>query len=130
MQIKDSLLQGQQRFNLALGTANFNAWVENARLHSEVEEQRAVELLKIHSAVPSEKIVKLEFEKDSLEDGSNYLEEELMPADYVGNGNRELSKLIRVLFSTEGKPFLAELNAPFFAVPDGNGNLQNILFLE
>ncbi len=131
LQIKDALLQRQQRFNLALGTANFNAWVENARLHSGVEEQQSVDLLHIHSAVPSEKIARLDFEKgDSDDDGSNYLEEELMPADFVGNGNRELSNLFRVLFSTDGKPFLAELNAPYFAVPDGEGNLQNILFLE
>lgn len=131
LQIKDALLRRQQRFNLSLGTANFNAWIENARLHTGLVEQQVAYLLKIHSATPSEKIVRLEFAKEDPDNGGyNYLEEELMPADFVGNGNRELSRLIRVLFSTEGKPFWVELNAPYFAVPDGEGNLQNILFLE
>lgn len=120
----------QVRFNLSLGPANFSAWLENARLHTGIEPQTAVGLVKIHSAVPSDKIARLEFRKDDPEAGYNYLEEELMPADFVADGNRELSKLLRTLFSTQGKPFEAELNAPFFAVPDGAGNLQNILFLE
>jgi CRISPR-associated protein Cas5h len=129
--LRDALLQRQQRFNLALGAANFNAWIENTRLYSGVEVEQASGLIKIHSAAPSEKLGRLDFQKDDPDDGGyNYLEEELMPADFIGNGNRELSKLIRVLFSTEGKPFLAETYAPFFAVPDGEGNLQNILFLE
>lgn len=131
LRIKNALLHQQQRFNLTLGTANFNAWIENAHLHVGIKEQRTTNLLKIHSAAPSEKIVRLEFEKDDPDDdGSNYLEEELMPADFVGNDNRELSKLIRVLLSTKGKPFPAEINTPFFSVPDGDGKLQNILFLE
>lgn len=129
--IKTALFARQQRFNLTLGPANFNAWLENARLHSGAGEQRAAGPTKIHSAAPSEKIARLDFQKDAPDgDGSHFLEEELMPADFVGDGNRELSKLIRVLFSTEGKPFWAELDAPFFAVPDEAGNPQNILFLE
>jgi CRISPR-associated protein Cas5h len=126
----DVLSAGQTRFNLTLGTANFSAWMENAHSHGDIMAQTPAGLMKIHSAVPSEKIVRLDFQKDDPDDGYNYLEEELMPADFVADGNRELSKLLRVLFSTQGKPFLAELNVPFFAVPDTAGELQNILFLE
>jgi len=117
-------------FNLSLGPANFSAWIENARLHSHIVAQEPAGLVKMHSAAPSDKIVRLEFQKDDPDDGYNFLEEELMPADFVANGNRELSKLLRVLFSTQGKPFLVELNAPFFQVLSPDGNLQNILFLE
>jgi CRISPR-associated protein Cas5h len=129
--IKDALLNKRQRFNLALGTANFNAWTEKIHFYNQVETIQRDGLIKIHSAAPSDKIIKIEFEKENTKNGlSNYLEEELMPADFVGNGNRELSKLIRVLFSTDGKPLGAELNAPVYIVPDASGDEQNILFLE
>lgn len=128
--LKSALKDRQQQFNLTLGTANFSAWIENVKLIGHVEEQRSVGWIKLHSAVPSDKITRLDFKKEDFDDGYNFLEEELMPADFKANGNRELSKLIRVLFSTQGKPFPVELNAPFFSVPDTDGNLQNILFLE
>ena len=83
----------------------------------------------MHSAVPSAMIERLDFRKDDPE-GYNFLEEDLLPADFVANDNRELSKLQRVLFSTQGIPFTVILNAPFFQVVDPNGNPQNIVFLE
>lgn len=128
--LKGALLNRQQRYNLTLGTANFSAWIENTQLNSQIIEEKSTGLTKIHSAVPSDKVGKLDFWKEDPEDGYNYLEEELMPADFVVDGDRELSKLMRVLFSTQGIPFSAEINAPFFPVPDEKGNLQNILFLE
>ncbi|MBV6440410.1 MAG: hypothetical protein EPGJADBJ_02079 [Saprospiraceae bacterium] len=131
LQIKAALLDQMQRFNLSLGVANFSAWIENVRMQRDAEAHHSADTVKIHSAVPSDKIGRLDFQKDDPDSGgSNYLEEELMPADFIENGNRELSKLIRVLFSIEGKPFPAELKAPFFIVQDGDGNHQNILFLE
>lgn len=129
-EIRAALLGQDRRFNLALGTASFSAWIENVRVHESVKSSINVGLIKMHSAVPSDRIVRLDFRKDDLEGGYNYLEEELMPADFVGNGNRELSKLLRVLISTQGKPFDVELNTPFYIVPDEMGNPQNILFLE
>ena len=129
-QLRDSLLGQQQHYNLSLGAANFTAWIEHVGLSQAIEPQLKSGLLKIHSAVPSDCIVRLDFSKDDPDAGYNFLEEELMPADFIADGNRELSKLIRVLFSTQGKPFEAEFNAPFYAIPDHDGTLQNILFLE
>jgi CRISPR-associated protein Cas5h len=122
--------ENQQRYNLSLGVANFSAWIEKVQLHKNVEAKMAAGLLKVHSAVASDKIVRLSFIKDDLESGYNYLEEELMPTDFISNGNRELSKLLRVLFSTQGKPFDVELNSLYYTIPDEYGNLQNLLFLE
>lgn len=129
--IKNAILQGKQYFNLTLGIASFSAWVETPILHEQVNESRVEGLVAIHSAVPSNKIEKLDFQKAANSAlGDNYLEEELMPCDFAGNDDRELSKLIRVLVSTEGKPFWAELNTSFYTVPDHTGDSQNILFLE
>ena len=118
------------RFNLSLGIASFSAWIERAQLHVDISAHTQNDFIRIHSAIPSDRVISLDFQKDTPEEGYNYLEEELMPADFVADGNRELSKLIRVLFSTQGKPFVAKVNAPFYMVPDIKGNLQNILFLE
>ena len=130
LRLKAALLYRQQKYNLTLGTANFSAYIEKAQLHSNIDAQKSENLLKIHSAVPSDQVGRLEFLKEDPTDGYNYLEEEMMPADFVADGNRELSKLLRVLFSTEGKPFSIVLNASFYAVPDDVGELQNIVFLE
>jgi len=128
--LKTALQDRQQRFNLTLGTANFSAWIEKVNLLENIESQQPTGWVKMHSAVPSGKIIRLDFQKDDLDNSYNFLEEEMIPADFVANGNRELSKLVRVLFSTQGKPFTVELNTPFFTLPDVDGNLQNILFLE
>ncbi len=122
--------QGSVRFNITLGIASFSAWIENARSYGDVVSQTSGDILQVHSAIPSDNIKRLQFQKDDPDDGFNFLEEELMPADFVANHNRELSKLLRVLFSTQGKPFSAEAPTPFFSVPDETGSLQNIFFLE
>ncbi|MFN8304825.1 MAG: CRISPR-associated protein Cas5 [Saprospiraceae bacterium] len=129
--IKEAILQSKQHFNLTLGVACFSGWIETPILHEQIVESRAEGFVPLHSAVPSNKIEKLDFRKASNSvAGENYLEEELMPCDFASNNDRELSKLIRVLFSTEGKPYWAELNASFYTVPDHAGDNQNILFLE
>lgn len=128
--LKEALTQRNQQFNLTLGTANFSAWIENILVSNNISIQEQTGFIDIHSAAPSDKIIRLDFQKDDPQDGYNFLEEELMPADFIANNNRELSKLIRVLFSTQGKSFMVELNAPFFIIPDIYGNTQNILFLE
>jgi CRISPR-associated protein Cas5h len=124
--IKNVVLQGQQHYNLTLGTANFMGWIKNVRMISDVESKTDTDFVLLHSAIPSSVIQALNFPQDD----DNFLEEELLPADFIGNGNRELSKLVRVLFSTRGIPFSAKLNVPFFCVPDEHGLMQNILFIE
>lgn len=127
--LKTALLESRQHFNLTLGTANFTAWIENVRLHEGLTPQQSTGFVRMHSAVPSAMIEQLDFRKDDPE-GYNFLEEELLPADFVANDNRELSKLLRVLFSTQGVPFEVKINNSFFQVDDPNGNSQHIVFLE
>jgi len=127
--LKKALLSSQQHFNLTLGTANFTAWMENVRLYEDVKAQQSTDFVRMHSAVPSAMIERLEFRKDDPE-GYNFLEEELLPADFIANDNRELSKLLRVLFSTQGIPFEVKLNTQFFQIADPNGSPQHIVFLE
>lgn len=129
--IKTAFLERKQHFNLTLGTANFTAWLENVKPYPDVKPKRSDDFVKIHSALPSEKDVKLKFQKDDPDDGYNYLEEELMPADFVADGDRELSKLVRLLFSTQGKAFSAKFDGEFFEVRDPKTDeIQHITFIE
>ncbi len=124
--IKNSVLHLQQKFNVTLGTASFTAWIQNSLLTDHVEAMIGNGFIPLHAAIPSSAIENLNFPQED----DNFLEEELLPADFVGNRNRELGKLVRVIFSTHGIPFSAKLNASYFPVPDKDGHIQNILFLE
>jgi CRISPR-associated protein Cas5h len=78
--------------------------------------------------VISETVEELLFNKET-EYGSNYLEEELLPADFLKNGSRELAKLNRTLFSTRNLPLEVQLSVPYFRLV-GESENQNIVFLE
>jgi len=126
-----ALEKREQHYNLTMGVANFNAWIEKLTLNSGIQSLISDGLVDLHSAVPSDKVGRLDFSKgDYLSASYNYLEEDMMPADFIGNDNRILSKLVRVIYSTEGKPFSAEVTGPYFPVPDKDGVIQNILFIE
>lgn len=126
--LKEKLQANQRHFNLTLGLAGFSASVRNIQFYDMVEASHNSETSLIHSAVISETVEKLLFEKES-EAGLNYLEEELLPADFLGNRSRELSKLNRTLFSTRNLPLEVRLSIPYYRLINGN-EIQNIVFLE
>jgi CRISPR-associated protein Cas5h len=82
----------------------------------------------VHSAVVSGTINELNFEKVDTE-ATNSLEEELLPADFLENGNREVSKMTRVLYSTRNFSFEVKLSVPYYKL-DAGETPQNILFIE
>ncbi|TXK33283.1 CRISPR-associated protein Cas5 [Pontibacter qinzhouensis] len=127
-QLIEKLQANQRHFNLTLGVANFSAFVRNVRLYENVTATNSSGTIQIHSAVISDTVEKLLFEKDT-EAGSNFLEEELLPSDFLENGSRELSKLNRTLFSTRNLPLEVSLSVPHYQLVDET-ETQNIVFLE
>lgn len=116
---------GGPHFALSLGTANFSAALENVRLHPQAHTRSSDEVLEFHSTVPTERIL-----PQSLATGTAIsLEEELLPADFVGAGQRELAAMNRVLFSTDGQPLRAQVRGEFFELSEAN-ETQRLLFLE
>lgn len=116
---------GGPHFALSLGTANFSAALENVRLHPQAQTRSSDEVLEFHSTVPTELIL-----PQSLATGTAIsLEEELLPADFVGAGQRELAAMNRVLFSTDGQPLRAQVRGEFFELSEAN-ETQRLLFLE
>lgn len=123
--IKEAL-SASRTFSLSLGTANFTASIENVRQFEDVKEKQSEgEWVYIHSACNSDQIKDLQFPEDSVF-MFNHIEEELMPADFLSNFNRELKAMNRVLFTTTGFPIYGYLQGTYYELgPD-----DNIQFLE
>lgn len=109
--IKSRFLNLNPVFNISLGVANFGAtmkdvFLTDASVSSEIEPDS---YSLIHSAIPTEHVKDLKFDKDDF--GSyNFVEEDMMPGDFVGNNNREVRKMNRLLFSTSTNPLRVKLN--------------------
>ncbi len=127
-ELKDVLLNHRQKFNLSLGTANFSATILKVHSYKNVESLESKDFITIDSAVVSNTVIKLNFEKDA-NGASNFLEEELLPADFVSNHNREVRKMVTALYSTKNIPFEVKLNVPHYLLTT-DLETQNIVFLE
>jgi CRISPR-associated protein Cas5h len=116
-------------YTLSLGPANFTASIENIKLWENVTSKKVSnEYIDIHSACNSEEVSELEF----LENAAlkyNFVEEELLPADFKSNFDRELIGMNRVLFSTRNFPLRVKLNGTCHELNNGN-EIQRIQFLE
>lgn len=129
--LKEKISQKQQLFALTLGTANFTASLLDMRLFRahEIQEKEANGMVTIHSAVPSQAVERIDFDRSGVEDSLQMIEEELLPADFVKNYDRELRKMNRTLFSTSPTGMRLELNRSYYQITNDE-ELQNILFLE
>ncbi len=121
----------EHRFALTFGTANFTASVSAFSIYerADIQEIMPVGWVSIHSAVPSGFIEKIDFDPDRSPDSLEMIEEELLPADFVANHDRELMKMVRVLFSTSSKEMRLQLNSPYYRLSAG-GETQHIVFIE
>ncbi len=127
-ELKNSLLNRTQKFNLTLGAANFTASILKVQVFENQSSKTSSDWIPIHAAVPSNMVLGLDFEKD-VNGAMNFLEEELLPADFVGNQNREVKKMVRAVYSTRNLPFTVKLSVPFYSLLSEN-EIQNIVFLD
>lgn len=124
--LKESVLNRRSHYNLSLGTAGFSAYISEAQLfkHDSIEEKKAnKEFISFHSAVISDKVDELRFEKS---DDYSFVEEELMPADFIADNNRELSNMNRVLFTHNSLPLQVVYTGKYYLL----AGVQTISFLE
>ncbi len=129
--LKMALLLREHRFALTFGTANFTASVSAFSIYkrADIQEITPIGWVSIHSVVPSRFIEKIDFDPDRSPDSMEMIEEELLPADFVANQNRELKKMVRALFSTSSKEMRLQLNSPYYRLSAGEDN-QHIVFIE
>jgi len=118
-------------YSPTLGTANFIAQIKNITNYREsdfVTKSVNNEYIILDSACLSKNVQDISFEKAN-EYRFNMLEEELMPADFLADGNRELKKMNRVLFTTGGVPLKIKLINNVYIL-EKNNQIQTIQFLD
>lgn len=127
--IKSHFLNDRPVFNVSLGIASFSASIYEIQLLSnkQISEHNSEDIIKIHSAIPSDKVVELHFEKDLS--NSNFIEEDLFPAEFIGNHNRELKKINRLLFSVTDSPLSIKLSCKYYKLNTLKEDI-NIVFVD
>ncbi len=126
-QLKKALMQNERVFATTLGLANLNASISNVQLYGgdEVSVQQVENgPVEVHSAIPSPMVNKLNGRPDKI-----WLEEELFPLDFVGNYDRELKKMQRLLFSLSELPLPLVISGTYIQLSKA-GNVENICFIE
>lgn len=129
-QIKSHLLTKEPVYNASLGIANFNAHIYEMKLIKEdsISRKETDDFALIHSAVPANMVEKLEFNRDEY-DSYNFVEEDMLPGDFVGNKDREVRRMNQLLFSITPHPLRVKLNSSFYHIATGSEEL-NIQFMD
>lgn len=128
--LKNRLLTGERQFNLSLGIAGFAAGITGVTLFETTPIQANHDWVDIDSACNSEQVSEIEF-PDHPEIKFNHIEEELLPADFIGgNKGREVHRMNRVLFTTRPFPMHVKLAGSYFPITREDGATENIQFLD
>lgn len=129
-EIKESFIHQTPAFNLSLGPANFQASLMDVELieNSQIEKKSSNEYVWMNSAIPVLQIEELKFDTENV-DQYNFVEEDMLPGEFVGNNNREVKKMNRLLFSTTDLPLRVKMNSPFFQINTRSETL-NIQFMD
>jgi CRISPR-associated protein Cas5h len=128
--IKKKFQSGEFVYNISLGVANFNARLGDVKIidAGAFTEKKSNDYILIHSAIPSKHVDNIKFEQNEL--GSyNFVEEDMMPGDYIGNNNREVKKMNKLLFSTTTSPLRIKTKSSYFQLNLDN-ELINIQFMD
>lgn len=128
--IRTQFLTNAPVFNITLGTANFTASIYEVELinNDEIIEKSSEEFILMNTAIPSYQIEELKFNKEEF-GNYNFVEEDMMPGDFVANNNREVRKMNRLLFSITPNPIRVKLKNPFFQV-ELNQERINLQFMD
>jgi CRISPR-associated protein Cas5h len=125
--LKERLLTRNFVYAPTLGVANFQAFITAPVIYTDeqvIEKQPDTEYISFDSAIASENVTDLLFEKE----GNAFVEEELLPADFIANYDREMAKMNKVLFTTAGIPLKARSMDKYFVIQN-RAATQNIQFL-
>lgn len=127
--LKDHFTDSQPAFNITLGTASFTASIYDVEIFKGIQVIEASEsdYVLMHSAVPSHLVVDLKFDKEKV-DHYNFIEEDMLPGEFISNNNRELKSMNRVLFSTTPNPIRVRLKGSYLRITEEA--MMNIQFMD
>ena len=128
--LKDHFISQQPVFNVVLGTANFSASLSGISIigSEQIVEKKSDDYVLVSSAIPSPLVEDLNFDKDDF-DNYNFVEEDMLPGDFISDGNREVKRMNRLLFSTTPNPLRVRLCCSYYQV-NLNGESINMLFMD
>ena len=128
--IKDHLTSFSPVYNITLGTANFIASLYDVELikGDNIKENRDDGYVLLHSAIPSQFVDDLQFEKEEY-GNYNFVEEDMLPGEFVSDHNREVKKMNRLLFSITPNPLRVKLKTAYYQVQLKEENV-NIQFMD
>ena len=129
-EIKEHFLNGSPVYNISLGPANFQASLQQVELikGSKIQQKKSDHFIRMHSAIPVSHVEELEFKREESTQ-YNFVEEDMMPGEFVGNNNREVKSMNRLLFSTTSYPLRVKLNTPYLHIETKSESL-NIQFMD
>ena len=129
--IKTHFLEKEPVYNITLGTANFTARLTDIDIFTDstIETSKTNDYVLIHSALPVDIVQGLKFDKEELFENYNFVEEDMLPGDFIANGNREVRKMNRLLFSITPYPLRVKLNRSYYVLKSETGEL-NIQFMD
>ena len=128
--VKSHLLDKEPVYNITFGTANFTARLSDIQVFkkNQIEVENADDYVQIHSSVPVDLVEDLKFDKEEFEN-YNFVEEDMLPGDFMANGNREVRKMNRLLFSITPNPLRVKLKESYYVLKSDTGEL-NIQFMD
>ena len=128
--LKERLQNDNRQFNISFGIAGFSAFINYVQIFESEPISVQNEWVDIHSACNSEQVSEIDF-PEQTEIKFNHIEEELLPADFIGGDKgRELYRMNRVLFSTRLFPVRVKLEGSYYPLKRANNEVENIQFLE
>jgi CRISPR-associated protein Cas5h len=128
-EIERNLHMESGTYPLTLGTANFTAQVQGFRIFMENdwhERPAPMDFMSLHSAIFSERVLAI----DTRSNSKLLAEEELLPADFVDNYNRELSGMHRLFFAIDGQPLPLKISGNYIELHNADEETENIVFLD
>ena len=128
--IKTHFLEKEPVYNITLGTANFTARLTDIEIFSDtnVKTVESKDYVLMNTAVPVELVEDLKFDKEEFQN-YNFIEEDMLPGDFIANGNREVRKMNRLLFSITPHPLRVKLTGSYYVLKNDTGEL-NIQFMD
>jgi CRISPR-associated protein Cas5h len=111
-------------YSLSLGAAFCIAYVDNIRLYGPITAINSHEWVNIGTAVRSEAVQAIQHEGLKLG-----IEEELLPGAFVGDYNREVSVMYRVIFSNNGLGVKMKTSMPIYIL-DWNGERDYVTLFD
>ena len=128
--IKDYFLNREPAYKVSLGIANFGAHISDIQLLKDkaITRKKKDGFALIHSAVPVKYVEELKFDRDEYEN-YNFVEEDMLPADFIGNKDREVQKMNKLLFSITPNPLRLKMNSSFYQIYTDSEDL-NIQFMD